>query len=279
MEKKLHYLLMSLVFINVGILSSQTTEDFEGEAIASSSFIDNGQTFNVTSPTTGETYDIFNCAGCGWNGTTTDAQFIENSAGANGANNGSSFTIKSNDGTDIIVSNLYLFCSTLSLSNHSGSLTITGKKEGVQEFTFTKDSGFSNVDTLTPNNGFTYINFITEGAADYSQTPIDELIFTSTTDLDYMALDAFTWDYASTLSIEDLSNIENNVTIYPNPSSDDIQISNIRNITQYEIYNILGERIRIGNINPNQKINITELNIGIYILKLEGSNTIKFVKK
>lgn len=270
---------MSIVLINGGTLFSQTTEDFEGESLAASSFTDNSQTFDVTSPTTGETYDVFNCAGCGWNGTTTDAQFIENSSGSNGTNNGSSFTVKPNDGTEIIVSSLYIFCSTTGLANHAGTLTITGWKGGVLQFTITKSTGFSNVATLSPNNGFTYINFVTEGASDYSQTPIDELVFTSTSDLDYMALDAFTWDFASVLSVEDISNLDVKITVYPNPSSEYIQVSNINDNTEFELYSIIGKKLLSGTITQNKKINIAKFENGIYLIKLDGGNIVRFIKR
>ena len=103
------------------------------------------------------------------------------------------------------------------------------------QFTITKSTGFSNVATLSPYNGFTYIDFETEGASDFSQTPIDELVFTSTSNLDYMALDAFTWDFARVLSVEDISNLDVKITVYPNPSSEYIQVSNINDLSLIHI--------------------------------------------
>ena len=272
----LNFFLTSLLLQSISFLSAQTTEDFEDETIASSTFTSNGQLFNVTS-TSGETYDIFNCAGCGWNGSTTDAQFIENSSGSNGTNNGSSFIVKTNDGTDINVSSLYIFCSTTGLANHTGSLTLTGNKDGLFVFSISKNSGFSNVSTLSPNNGFTFINFATDGSSDFSNTAIDELIFTSTGNLDYMALDAFTWK-AHVLSSDEFTVNRNPVKIYPNPSSTDIQLIENKHFTEYQIYNLLGDRVQRGNISENSKINISHLSKGLYLVHLDKSVTIKFIK-
>ncbi len=189
---KLLYGLVFLLGSTSGILA-QTTETFEDESLNSTTFTDNSQTFTITS-STGETYDVFEVAGAGWNGTTADDKFIENTASPIPPGDGSSFTIAANGGTDFLVLDLYLFCATASLSSHTGNLTITGRKDGSQVFSFTKTSGFNNPTNLGVNNGFTFIDFATEGASDFTDDPIDELVFTSTNNLDYMALDAFRWN-------------------------------------------------------------------------------------
>lgn len=274
----LSFLLLIGILLNVNFLFAQSTEDFESETVGSSTFTDNGQIFNISSITS--TYDIFNCSDCGWNGNSTDAQFIDNSGSTGSLNDGTDFTIATNDGTDVIISELYLFCSTNSLTAHTGTLLITGKKENVIIYTITKNSGFSNVSTLSPNNGYTYINFATEGTSDYSGSPVDELIFTSTGNLDYIGLDAFTWDFASSLSIDGLTTLEDNFKIYPNPSSNYIEILNIINSENYKIYNLIGTEVLKGTINNNnQRIDIQNLISGLYFLKFENGNTIKFIKE
>ncbi|WP_452232592.1 T9SS type A sorting domain-containing protein [Lacinutrix sp. MEBiC02595] len=270
-------LTLSLLLLGVTSIFAQSTEDFEDEGLMSSSFTDSGQIFNVTSPTTGETYDIYNCIGCGWNGSATDAQFIENSSGSNGTNNGSSFTI-STGGVEIGVTSLYLFCATTSLSPHSGSLTITGYKAGVMQYTFTKTSGFSNVSTLTPFNGFTFIDFTTEGGANNTQKRIDQLVITGTNDLDYMALDAFSWAPGNTLSVDN-NIMDSQIQVYPNPTSKIIKISGLKSTTTYSIYDILGNQIKQGSATKNTEINIQSLANGMYFLKLEEGNSFKFIKK
>ena len=182
-------LTLCLLFVSV-IANAQSIEVFEDESVGASSFTDNGVTFNVTSS---EGFDIYEFANGGWNGTTTDNRFIDNSVGATN-NTGTSFTIKQSANQVFLVIDLYLFCSQKNLTNHSGTLTITGRKNNSDVYSITKNSGFSNTQTLLPNNGFTYIDFATEGMSNYSDDQIDELVFSSTGNLDYMALDAFQWN-------------------------------------------------------------------------------------
>jgi hypothetical protein len=188
----------SISFIVLLILVSfsakaQNTETFETETNGATSFTDNGQTFDIT----GSTFDINSFTNGGWNGSGTDNKFIDNT-GETAGNNGTAITIKTNDGTDITVSSIYIFAANTSLGAHTGSITITGKKDNATVYSFTKSSGFSNVSTFSPNNGFTLIDFSSDGASDYSGELVDEIIFTSTGNLEYMALDAFTWDVAPT---------------------------------------------------------------------------------
>ena len=195
--KKITFFLISLFLYNISNFA-QTTEDFEDEATGISNFTHIEQTFNFTSVK--DSYDIENFASGGWNGTGTDNQFIDNSGSVSITGDGTDLTIKhSNSNINFTVKELYIFCATKTLANHSGTLTITGKKDGVTVtgFSFTKNSGFSNVATFSPNNGFTRINFASEGGTDNSSKVIDELVISSTGDLDYIAIDAFRFDLIS----------------------------------------------------------------------------------
>ena len=185
-----------------------TTEDFETETAGSPSFTDNGLTFTVTGAV--DNYNIWeqgffdgngaasdSCPGsCGWNGTSADTKFLDNTGVPNGnliaAGDGSSFSIVTTG--NFFVQSLYLFCATSTITTHTGTVTITGMRNGMVIYTIFKDSGFSNVVTFTPSNGFTLFDFATDGMADYTDDPIDTLIISSTGNLDYMALDGFTWE-------------------------------------------------------------------------------------
>ncbi|MFT6503562.1 MAG: hypothetical protein ACJASQ_003700 [Crocinitomicaceae bacterium] len=187
-----------LCFLFITQLSfSQTTEDFETETIGGTTFSDNGQNFAITNGPGESTYDVETFAGGGWNGTAPDNRFLDNS-GAGGAgvplNDGTSFTISTSDGADILVNNLYLFLSTRTLQVATSTLTITGRKDGATVYTIAKSTGFSNPVTFTPNNGFTLIDFTTEGGSDNSNTAVDELIFSTTGNGDYAAFDAMNWE-------------------------------------------------------------------------------------
>ncbi|MFK8059179.1 MAG: Ig-like domain-containing protein [Polaribacter sp.] len=185
-----------LFFLTSSISFAQTTEVFETETNGSTTFTDNGQGFTITTIETGSgTYDIEPFAGGGWNGTSADNKFIDNSTGVD-SGDGSSFSITTTDGTNITVKSFYLFVATKTLGVASTTITITGKKDGVATpiFTFTKSSGFASPATFSPNNGFTFFNLATEGGSDNSNLEIDELIISSSGNADYLALDAFRWD-------------------------------------------------------------------------------------
>ena len=79
------------------------------------------------------------------------------------------------------------------------------------------------------------------------------------------------------LSVNDL-NLIKNVSLYPNPSSEFIQISGLNKIEIYKIYDVLGAEVLKGEISENKKIDIKNLRQGVYFLKFEKGNTFKFVK-
>ena len=196
--KKITSLLILFYFLSL-MSFAQTTEVFEDETAGITTFSHIEQTFNFTSVK--DSYDIETFGGGGWNGTGADNQFIDNTSGISTNGDGTDLTIKHNNpNVNFTVKEIYLFCSTHTLANHSGSLTIEGKKDGVlvPGFSFTKSSGFSNVATFSPNNGFTLIDFSTEGGIDNSNKEIDELVITSSaSNLDYIAVDAFKFDLIS----------------------------------------------------------------------------------
>lgn len=80
-----------------------------------------------------------------------------------------------------------------------------------------------------------------------------------------------------TLSIEDF-NLQNNIKLFPNPSSDFIQISGIMSTKEYSLCNILGKEIVTGIISSNEKIDIKNLSKGIYLLKLSDNTILRFIK-
>ncbi|AUC85937.1 hypothetical protein CW731_11835 [Polaribacter sp. ALD11] len=194
MKKITHFLFLFILISNFSF--AQTTEDFETETTGSRSFTNNGQVFNITSTSPGDLYNIELFNGAGWNGSGADNKFIDNKSQYI-ENDGTNFTIKTNNTNYFTVKELYLFCSRKTLSAHTGTLTIIGKKDGntTPVFTITKTNGFADVKpNFTPSNGYTHINFVSEGGVDNSNKIIDELVFSGTGNLDYLGLDAFKWD-------------------------------------------------------------------------------------
>ncbi|PHR31938.1 MAG: hypothetical protein COA38_06940 [Fluviicola sp.] len=235
---KLPWLMFSVFFLSLSSLA-QTTEDFETETIGSTTFTDNSQNFTITNGSGETNYDIETFASGGWNGTAPDNNFVDNSGSPFPAlGNGTSFTISTSDGTDIYINKLYLFISQFNLTAASGfTLSIQGRKDGALEYNIIKTTGFSNTTTFSPNNGFTLIDFTTEGGSNNSNTAVDELIFTTSSNADYIALDGINWEFAPVCVEPTIPS----VTATPNPicvgSSTTLTISGTLNdATEWHIY-------------------------------------------
>ena len=80
------------------------------------------------------------------------------------------------------------------------------------------------------------------------------------------------------LSVEDFTKI--NFQIYPNPTSEYLNIQTKENDYNFSIYNSLGQEVNVTSVE--NKINITKLLSGIYFIKIQtksGSAIKKFIKK
>jgi hypothetical protein len=73
--------------------------------------------------------------------------------------------------------------------------------------------------------------------------------------------------------------IENNLSVHPNPSNAFIQITGLTRAKHFTIYDMLGNAIYDGITGNNEAIDIRPLTNGMYFLKLENRNPIKFIKK
>ena len=80
------------------------------------------------------------------------------------------------------------------------------------------------------------------------------------------------------LSITENLNKET-VKIYPNPTTDYIQISGVTEEMNYTIYDLLGKEITTGIISAQNKVDVQDLSNGIYFLKFTKGTAIKFVKE
>ena len=188
-----------LIVLSVLTFQAQTTETFETETSGSSSFTDNSQVFNITSQAQGP-FDIqTGYANTGWSGSASDNRYIDNDGFAV-ANQAVQFTISSSGSTPFRLNNLYLYLATSANNiNVTGTLTIVGKLGGVTQFTASSSSGFNT--SLGTANGFTYINMATFGGSNNSTTNIDQFVISTTTGINYVALDAMNWSVVSTPTI------------------------------------------------------------------------------
>ena len=79
-----------------------------------------------------------------------------------------------------------------------------------------------------------------------------------------------------------LLSLNNNLTnkaiyIYPNPVTNFIKVSGLKQAKNFRIYNMIGAKILEGVINNNKSIKVQNLSKGIYFLNFDKS-TLKFIK-
>lgn len=95
--------------------------------------------------------------------------------------------------------------------------------------------------------------------------------------------DTVCWGYCVACNLNNDSFDSNTLKIYPNPASNAITIENESTIESVNIYNVVGQEVKVASPNANSiTLDISNLETGIYIIKSvsEGkTNTTKFVKK
>lgn len=198
------YILATILSLTLAKTKAQSTEDFETETPGATTFTDQVQSFTKKSNTS-DTFSVYDFLGGGWNGASTDNRFIGNSEDLGSIPEGTSFSIITTDGIDINLNSFYLFVSNWDLTGSGTPTTLTfeGKKDGAIVFVVYKSNGIVNGSNFYPNNGYTFIDFATQGGTDNTNANIDEIHISTTNDADYISLDAFNWD-PETLSANDI---------------------------------------------------------------------------
>ena len=131
--------------------------------------------------------------------------------------------------------------------------------------------------TNSSNEGWVNTTFdnATEGITDLTQCRIR---FRFDGNYYYAMIDDISLSVNETLSSTDFNGMNSILSLYPNPSSDFLSISNITNTEQYTIYNSIGTAVQSGQVIDDEKIDISRLTEGVYIIKLGHSKALKFAK-
>lgn len=103
---------------------------------------------------------------------------------------------------------------------------------GITKFIITKTTGFSP--TFVPDNGYTYIDFATEGGVNNSNISIDELVFQLQGKFYYLAIDNFTY---TPLAVPLLSLVSYTASLQPDGKVKlSWQTASENNVSQFIIY-------------------------------------------
>lgn len=108
-------------------------------------------------------------------------------------------------------------------------------------------------------------------------TNVTEITITSEAGPDQFGVDDIVSDFS--LSTADLNGSDLVVKLFPNPSTDFLQFSNLKQTVSYTVYNVLGSKVLHGSISDTEKIDIRKLTKGLYLLNLDNGETLKFIKE
>ena len=70
-----------------------------------------------------------------------------------------------------------------------------------------------------------------------------------------------------------------NLAIYPNPAKDHIRIEGLEAKSEIGIYNMMGIQVKSLTLNGEDEIQVGDLAAGIYLIRINGSHSVKFVKR
>ncbi|WP_159086018.1 T9SS type A sorting domain-containing protein [Flavobacterium faecale] len=144
-----------------------------------------------------------------------------------------------------------------------------------------------NYETATPMSNFAH-PFKDKTGLDYifEETPhiskvlsSDNFTYnTTTSSFEFNRTTTYNYDTVIVLSKEDFILPNQVVKVFPNPTSDFVQISGLTKIQNYEIYNVLGAQLKKGTVNNNEDIDLQNFKNGLYFLKFNNGNTFKIKK-
>lgn len=196
------------------------------------------------------------------------------------------------------------------LEGPNGNLFLTGSFLDTTDFNNGSSTAIStsngNLDAyileITPN--FQYVNHLTIG--DNGSEKSAKVIFNSNNAMIFTGVFSSSWlDFNPYIGIDSQSSSGNEdvfvskfewptiaylstnktekelLNIYPNPTKNIINISNINNFYSYKVYNSLGQIVKQNKLLESQ-INISDLTTGIYTLELIGkykTQNTRFLKK
>lgn len=78
------------------------------------------------------------------------------------------------------------------------------------------------------------------------------------------------------LSVED--EILPEIKVFPNPTSNYLQITGLTSLENYSITNALGQNVISGTLDFNEQINVINLDKGMYQIRFENGGIVRFIK-
>lgn len=77
----------------------------------------------------------------------------------------------------------------------------------------------------------------------------------------------------------DESSINNSISIYPNPANEQIHLEGLVEESEISLYNAFGVCVKTLTLNGNEEIAIDDLAAGLYLLRINKKQAVKFLKR
>ena len=111
-----------------------------------------------------------------------------------------------------------------------------------------------------------------------SATHIRMEVLSNFNDSEYTSFSEIAFASNNILSTEQFELIKS-IKVYPNPVSEFLKISELNKSEEYKIYDITGSEISNGNVSSEEKLNVKDFPKGLYFIKFDNRNTLKFLKE
>ena len=177
---------------------------------------------------------------------------------------------------------------TFNAANGSPDAGGDDNAEGITSFVFPSDEWFEVIATVNFDAGIysLTINGIETAAAPIGTTAANAAI-TVWGGIDFYAADTANGYYidnvefySNPLSVEELSAAD--FLVYPNPASSDVTIYSSQAVSEVSIYNLLGEEVLTVDKGVSQKLDISHLDVGYYMVQFSNGfdkKTVKLIKQ
>jgi hypothetical protein len=131
-------------------------------------------------------------------------------------------------------------------------------------------TGYASIASNVPESIHPYLQEGNMGG--HFNGAIDELITTRTALTAQEVLDIYNdTDFATAIGD---SKQTASIGVYPNPTKGDIRISGIEGAAEVEVLNLAGSVVKAAVISTNETINLSDLNNGIYIIRIKSEGTV-----
>ena len=178
--------------------------------------------------------------------------------------------------------------TTLTTGANTSLATLYCHNNAITDLDFSSNTSLSLLQVQ--NNQLTGLNVQNGNNTNFTQFQAQ-----TNSSLTCIFVDDAAWSAVNWTSIDGTSNFVNNqaecdvlgtndfeivhIKLFPNPAKSTIQISGLNSIENYTLYNTIGVEVSKGVVQNSATINVQLLPSGIYFLKLESGNILKFVKE